>query len=1122
MLSSDSYLASIRSQGQASAMATDKTELASDPWVPRERFLNLHEAHNTLTGLHHDTTARLNKLERRLNRKLSFDSDSDSDASSEASDLDDDYKLGFEENVINEARDMDFEHFKNRYTEHDGKCCIEVLVAGSNLGEQVRQELKRRGTLKSDDDGPGDRYEDSDEQIIHRVRIQSPSLLFLLCSVLGDFNGQPYFQWKGQNRTTFYRPFTWFIYAQAGMKAKLEELEKKFSEVEKSADEHDTRTIAELISTLEQAPRSENSNTESPQLLRATTMGPEETISEGNSRSLARRVERNILERALLGSYQTLLALRCYVNFVEERIIPTATRYETSSALPLAQEVRYQDLYDLFQIGELVHVVSPFRLPGVQPPPSPLIGRICDIFKPDATVQVSSQEDYVQCVPRRQKTSRSDLFKILLYTIDYDGVVYGAKTESVVFRFFNGTKEVTSLPAYPLLFHPNPEELTQPLEANGHMFLDAVASKHTAYCGWSRVPPPSASTPPNIPRVQNPGVRKLDPFENSIANHGFPTPVYETRDQGFHKADYIESNAIVDVKEAVRTFPHWGIEFYNRTPARGEWVVIQDSIDIIRWTDRYRKTRISSVQDRTLVDDGIANIQSNEWAIRDRFFGRCKDTDFTKEDLVLLPRRLYAYALRERKFFSGDVQWFRQLTFEENPFENLKIDEGHVRIVQSVVWSHFQRKTMESLPSFLTQMDQDLIRGKGRGLVILLHGAPGVGKTATAEAVALWHKKPLFTITCGDLGFTPQGVESSLSEIFRLAHLWDCILLLDEADVFLSQRETNALQRNALVSVFLRVLEYYNGILFLTTNRVGTLDEAFKSRVHLSLYYAALDRNQTEQIMRMNLNRLDIIEEQRAKATNQKSLFMYKDNICKFAVEHWDRHQANDGEGRWNGRQIRNAVQIAASLALYDKKTERTPGAEEIPPILDHRHFETVEKTMTLFEGYMNKTKGGSATFIAKQRSERDDHFKGPDAGFGRDSSMYEASPTMHRGVGGYVPYQNRPRTPQTSAVPQSYHMTQQQPQHLSPSGSTYSLPSISMSHMTTETGGYIPSQGEAYRPAAHQQMPGGLPPTHLGPGHAEQPSSYTIGLPPSGMTFPTQDQFGGTNTANKGYDTTR
>lgn len=33
---------------------------------------------------------------------------------------------------------------------------------------------------------------------------------------------------------------------------------------------------------------------------------------------------------------------------------------------------------------------------------------------------------------------------------------------------------------------------------------------------------------------------------------------------------------------------------------------------------------------------------------------------------------------------------------------------------------------------------------------------------------------------------------------------------------------------NALVSVFLRVLEYYDGILILTSNRVGTFDEAIR------------------------------------------------------------------------------------------------------------------------------------------------------------------------------------------------------------------------------------------------------------------------------------------------------
>ena len=48
---------------------------------------------------------------------------------------------------------------------------------------------------------------------------------------------------------------------------------------------------------------------------------------------------------------------------------------------------------------------------------------------------------------------------------------------------------------------------------------------------------------------------------------------------------------------------------------------------------------------------------------------------------------------------------------------------------------------------------------------------------------------------------------------------WEAVLLLDEADVFLEARSTHDLERNKLVSIFLRVLEYYEGILFLTTNR---------------------------------------------------------------------------------------------------------------------------------------------------------------------------------------------------------------------------------------------------------------------------------------------------------------
>jgi SpoVK/Ycf46/Vps4 family AAA+-type ATPase len=82
-------------------------------------------------------------------------------------------------------------------------------------------------------------------------------------------------------------------------------------------------------------------------------------------------------------------------------------------------------------------------------------------------------------------------------------------------------------------------------------------------------------------------------------------------------------------------------------------------------------------------------------------------------------------------------------------------------------------------------------------------------------------------------------LEEQLSTIFRLAHNWKAILLLDEADVFVQSR-SDINPHNALVSVFLRTLEYYRGIMILTTNRVKDIDNAIQSRISVALHYEPL------------------------------------------------------------------------------------------------------------------------------------------------------------------------------------------------------------------------------------------------------------------------------------------
>ena len=124
---------------------------------------------------------------------------------------------------------------------------------------------------------------------------------------------------------------------------------------------------------------------------------------------------------------------------------------------------------------------------------------------------------------------------------------------------------------------------------------------------------------------------------------------------------------------------------------------------------------------------------------------------------------------------------------------------------------------------------EDLMPGKSGGTTILCRGAPGLGKTLTAEVYAEVVGKPLYRVHSGQLGVTASSVEASLTRILQRAARWDCVLLLDEADVYIRRRD-NDLQHNAIVAEFLRTLEYFNGLLFMTTNRVGDIDDAILSR----------------------------------------------------------------------------------------------------------------------------------------------------------------------------------------------------------------------------------------------------------------------------------------------------
>ena len=286
---------------------------------------------------------------------------------------------------------------------------------------------------------------------------------------------------------------------------------------------------------------------------------------------------------------------------------------------------------------------------------------------------------------------------------------------------------------------------------------------------------------------------------------------------------------------------------------------------------------------------------------------------------LLLPLQIKGYNLRRKKWYDLWANRIFDVTWNKEAFQNLVIDRKARDLIRALVSNQLA-----------AEKGTDLIMGKGNGLILLLHGGPGTGKTLTAESVAEIAEKPLYRVTCGDVGTKAEDVEKYLESVLHLGKIWGCVVLLDEADVFLEQRSLEDMKRNALVSVFLRVLEYYEGILVLTSNRVGTFDEAFKSRIQLALHYPGLGPYQRLRIWENFINRLESFGED--------------DNVD---IADLRDHLEDLKEERLNGRQIRNAITTARLYAKWKGKT------------LTYEHMRDVIEVSGRFDKYLDKLNGG-------------------------------------------------------------------------------------------------------------------------------------------------------------------
>ncbi|RDW62492.1 hypothetical protein BP5796_10794 [Coleophoma crateriformis] len=474
------------------------------------------------------------------------------------------------------------------------------------------------------------------------------------------------------------------------------------------------------------------------------------------------------------------------------------------------------------------------------------------IFAPGMEVYTSldGQDRLMELTDSRYGASMSgEFFTLECRYIDCDGSSFGYLSSSVDINKFEGVKKIVDLDAFPGHLYPDVEHLVDRLHTRGEKLEQLNGFRHMSYSGFYTA---RSSRQIRKRHVENSRVI-IDPYTFNL--YGAPGPgLRPIESQSDSHSESAHNESLANIDSVIYKATDQAFRKYQNALAK------------------YQKRR---------TEDSLSSVQPLS----------------PKHRLLCTPVvRGYCLAFKTwAEFYVGNVN---QIRWSNNAFPKLVLPHGYKEIIRAFVQEQLSRDD-----GF-----DDIVQGKGLGFIMLLSGEPGVGKTLTAESVAEEMRQPLYLMSASELGETATEVEESLEQVLELANKWNAILLLDECDVFLEARTTTDIRRNRLVSVFLRQLEYYRGVMFLTSNRIDDFDPAFESRIHLTIHYPPLDTSSRLHIWKIFVQMGDI-----ESRLSEKDL----ETLAKMEA---------------NGRQIKNIVKTARLLS----KQEQAP--------LSMEHIEMVLK----------------------------------------------------------------------------------------------------------------------------------------------------------------------------------
>ncbi|KAK2001937.1 hypothetical protein LX36DRAFT_678660 [Colletotrichum falcatum] len=512
------------------------------------------------------------------------------------------------------------------------------------------------------------------------------------------------------------------------------------------------------------------------------------------------------------------------------------------------------------------------------------------LFKPNTLVYTTTygSPDEPRIFKVEQTEKLNSITKGEFYWIDgkyleFDGKQFGYGTLCEEVLSFRGARKITSLGAFPLDFHKEKESVKAALLDRGRKFVQLGGVHYRGHRGLAYYKKKKAVVKVNVnSRVM------VDPAIHRRINPNYQVSAVRPKDHDVlsDAEDSDEETPCGRSSDSDNKNGSGGDDDDDDACGKMVTKVVRDAKGNVRMVSVAKSALEESAPAEKLERVGEAEPEGPPGAPHGE---KPKEGPvFSEEDYLIASPIVLGFSFSEKLWLEFTVSGIEEIQWSDSAYESLVLEPKQKDIVKALVESH-KYHAAESI--------DDVIQGKGKGLVAVLHGPPGTGKTLTAEGISELLKCPLYMASAGELGTDSRYLEVELQKILDICHAWGAILLLDEADVFLEKRNLHEISRNALVSIFLCQLEYFQGILFLTTNRVETFDDAFQSRIHIALRYESLNQKAKKTIFKIFVERVRVLE---------------KVDLKPFSDEDFDNLAKHD----LNGRQIKNTVRTAQALAV--------------------------------------------------------------------------------------------------------------------------------------------------------------------------------------------------------------